>query len=234
MKLTFNWLKELVDLPAGRKRNGEKGPHAIAKTLTMAGIEVESLRPFYQDPGVVVGLVTEVRPHPQADRLSLVMVDIGDEKLPVVCGAPNVRVRIKSPLAKAGTALPSGTSVKATLIRGESSEGMLCSERELDLSQHHEGIMILPDDAPLGQPVFSYLGLNDWILEVGVTPNRGDCLGVLGLAREVAALTGRNLRRPPSSHHGKDSSLKRLVEVEIEDSRLCPRYSARMVSDLRP
>ncbi|MFQ5540313.1 MAG: phenylalanine--tRNA ligase subunit beta, partial [Candidatus Binatia bacterium] len=95
-------------------------------------------------------------------------------------------------------------------------------------------IMILPENAPLGHPVFSYLGLNDWVLEVGVTPNRGDCLGVLGLAREVAALTGGRLRRPPSSHHAKDSSLKRLVEVMIRDSRLCPRYSARMVCDLRP
>ncbi len=239
MKLTINWLKELVNLPAGLKGDGEEGPHAIAKTLTMAGIEVESLRPFYQDPGVVVGLVTEVRPHLRADRLSLAVVDIGDQKLSVVCGARNVRVGIKSPLAKAGTALPSGAIVKATSIRGESSDGMLCSERELNLSQHHEGIMILPDDAPLGKPLFPYLGLNDWILEIGVTPNRGDCLGVLGLAREVAALTGGSLRRPPSSHPGKVSKVKQssllpVVKVEIQDSRLCPRYSARMVSDLRP
>lgn len=234
MKFTFNWLKELVDLPAGFTGNGEEGPHAVARALTMAGLEVESLRPFGRVPGVVVGLVTEVRPHPRADRLFLVTVGTRDEKITVVCGASNVRVGMKSPLAKAGTALPSGTVVKATVIRGEASDGMLCSERELGLSQDHEGIMTLPEDAPLGQSVFSCLGLNDWILEVAVTPNRGDCLGVLGLARELAALTGGRLRRPPSSRHAKDSSLKRLVDVEIRDSRLCPRYSARMVCDLHP
>jgi len=234
MKFTFNWLKELVDLPAGFIGNGEEGPHAVARALTMAGLEVESLRPFGRVSGVVVGLVTEVRPHPRADRLFLVTVGTRDEKIAVVCGASNVRVGMKSPLAKADTALPSGTIVKATVIRGESSDGMLCSERELGLSQDHEGIMTLPEDAPLGQSVYSCLGLNDWILEVAVTPNRGDCLGVLGLARELAALTGGRLRRPPSSRHAKDSTLKRLVDVEIRDSRLCPRYSARMVCDLHP
>ncbi|MFQ5850856.1 MAG: phenylalanine--tRNA ligase subunit beta [Candidatus Binatia bacterium] len=234
MNLTFNWLREFTDLPAGCKGNGEEGPQDIAKALTMAGIEVESLRPSYQDPGVVVGLVTKVRPHPRAGHLSLCTVEIGDEKLSVVCGAPNVRVGIKAPLVKAGTVLPSGTNVQAKTIRGEASDGMLCSEMELGLSRNHEGVMLLPEDAPLGAPVFSYLGLNDWILEVGVTPNRGDCLGILGLAREVAAVTGRRLRYPPSTPHSKDSSLERIVDVEIRDPRLCPRYSARMVQDLCP
>ncbi len=230
MKLTYNWLKEFVDIPSGRTH--EEGPHRIARELTMAGLEVESLQPTAQGQEIVVARVTDVRPHPKADRLSLCMVDAGGETLQVVCGAPNVRAGIKAPLAKVGSMLPSGLNIKTATIRGESSHGMLCSEIELGLSKNHEGILILPEDAPLGQALFPYLGMDDWILEVGVTPNRGDCLGILGIAREISTLTGAKLKVPPSSPHTKDTSLTRLVQVRIENPKLCPRYSARMVTDL--
>lgn len=200
----------------------------------MAGLEVDSLKPTAEGSEIVVALVKEVRTHPRADHLSLCNLDIGRECLQVVCGAPNVRPGIKAPLAKAGITLPSGTELKTVTIRGELSYGMLCSEMELGLSRDHDGIMILPDNAPVGSRVLPYLGLEDWIFEVAVTPNRGDCLGIRGIAREVSALTGGKLKSPPSVPHDKNSSLSRTVQVHIEDPKLCPRYSARLVSDLKP
>ncbi len=209
------------------------GPRGVADTLTMAGIEVESITPLFQETGIVVGRVEEIRPHPRSDHLSLCRVDAGGTKFPVVCGAPNVRVGIKAPLAKEGILLLDGTQVKSTTIRGEISNGMLCSERELALSEDHKGIMILSDKAPLGRPAYQHLGLNDWLIEVGVTPNRGDCLGILGLAREVSALRGNSLKTPSVSPHGNNPGLKRLLGVEVRDPKLCPRYSARIVTGLQ-
>ncbi len=234
MKLTYNWLKEFVNLPTGGAE--DEGPQRIARLLTMAGLEVESIQATGQGRDIVVARVTDVRPHPKADRLFLCTVDFGGDALQVVCGAPNVRVGIKAPLAKVGSVLPSGLNIKTATIRGEPSQGMLCSENELGLSKDHEGILILPEDAPIGLALFSYLGMDDWILEVGVTPNRGDCLGILGMAREIGTLTGAKLKSPPISPQTKDASLARLVQVRIENPELCPRYSARMVTqlELRP
>ncbi len=234
MKFTYNWLREFIDLPTGYAGNGGKGPLAVAELLTMAGLEVDSLKPIGIGSEIVVALVKEARPHPHSDHLSLCSVEIEGEQLQIVCGAPNVRTGIKAPLAKAGTALPSGIELKEVTIRGELSQGMLCSERELELSRDHEGIMILPEDAPVGRRVFSYLGLEDWVFEVAVTPNRGDCLGIHGIARELGALTGGKLRPPPSAPVAKGPPLNRTVQVHIEDSKLCPRYSARVVTNLSP
>ena len=230
MKLTYNWLKGFVDLSS--RSTEDEGPHKIARLLTMAGLEVESIQAPASGQEIVVARVTDVRRHPKADRLFLCTVDSGGEALQVVCGAPNVRVGIKAPLAKVGAVLPSGLNIKPATIRGESSHGMLCSENELGLSKDHEGILILPEDAPIGRALFSYLGMDDWILEVGVTPNRGDCLGILGMAREISTLTGAKLKSLPSTPHTKDTSLTRLVQVRIENPKLCSRYSARVVEHL--
>lgn len=233
MKLTFNWLKELVELPD--TAGGEAfGPEELAERLTQAGLEVEAVRPLPDGAGAVIVEVTTVRPHPDADRLSVCEVPDNGRALSIVCGAPNVRPGMKTALLRAGSVLPSGQAVERRPIRGVASEGMLCSEKELGLSDDHRGIMELPADAPAGASLHEYLGLDDWMLEVSVTPNRGDCLSVLGMAREIAALTGGRLRVPVIPEHLRDHPPTIPVSVEIEDPALCPRYSARLIHGLRP
>ena len=233
MKLTFNWLMEWVEVP-GAAGGGSFGPDELAERLTHAGLEVEAVKPLSDDVGAVVVEVTDVRPHPDADRLSVCEVRDRGEPLRIVCGAPNVRPGLKTAFLRAGSVLPSGQAIERRPIRGVASEGMLCSEKELGLSDDHRGIMELPGDAPAGAPLREYLGLNDWMLEVSVTPNRGDCLSVLGLAREIAALTGGRLRVPAIPGHLRQHPPTIPVSVEIADPALCPRYSARLIHRLRP
>ncbi|MEJ0072201.1 MAG: phenylalanine--tRNA ligase subunit beta [Pseudomonadota bacterium] len=181
MKFTISWLKTHLDTAADLP--------TIARTLTMLGLEVEAvvdqaaaLKPF------IVGDVIEAKPHPNADRLRVCLVDTGAEKLQVVCGAPNARAGMKGVFAGAGTTIPrSGLLLKKTSIRGAESNGMLCSSYEMGLSDDHEGIIELPADAPVGQPFAAVLGLDDPMLDVNVLPNRADCLGVRGIARDLAA-----------------------------------------------
>ncbi len=231
MKLTFNWLMELVELPDAV---GSFGPDELAERLTHAGLEVEAVRPLSEDAGAVIVEVADVRRHPDADRLSVCEVHDDGEPLSIVCGAPNVRPGMKTVLLRVGAVLPSGQAIERRPIRGVASEGMLCSEKELGFSDDHRGIMELPGDAPAGASLHEYLGLNDWMVEVSVTPNRGDCLSVLGLAREVAALTGGKLRVPAIPDHLRGHLPTIPVSVEIMDAALCPRYSARLIHGLRP
>ncbi len=231
MKLTFNWLMELVELP---EAVGSFGPDELAERLTHAGLEVEAVRPLSGDTGAVIVEVRDVQPHPDADRLSVCEVHGDGEPVRIVCGAPNVRPNMKTALLRVGSVLPSGQAIERRPIRGVPSEGMLCSEKELELSDDHHGIMDLPADAPTGASLHDYLGLNDWMVEVSVTPNRGDCLSVLGLAREIAALTGGKLRVPAIPDHLRDHPPTIPVSVEIVDPVLCPRYSARLIHGLRP
>ena len=233
MKLTFNWLMELVELPdtAG---GGPFGPEELAERLTDAGLEVEAVRPLSDDAGAVIAEVQDVRPHPDADRLSVCEVPDNGRALTIVCGAPNVHPGMKTALLRVGSVLPSGQAIERRPIRGVASEGMLCSEKELGLSDDHRGIMELPVDAPAGASLHGYLGLDDWMLEVSVTPNRGDCLSVLGMAREIAALTGGRLRIPVIPDHLRGHPPEIPVSVEIKDPALCPRYSARLIQGLRP
>ncbi len=233
MKLTFNWLMELVELP-GAAGEGSFGPEELADRLTHAGLEVEAVQPLADDAGAVVVEVRDVRPHPDADRLSVCEIHDHGEPLRIVCGAPNVRAGMKTAFLRVGSVLPSGQAIERRPIRGIPSEGMLCSEKELGLSDDHRGIMELPGDAPAGVLLQDYLGLNDWMVEVSVTPNRGDCLSVLGLAREIAALTGGRLRAPAIPAHLRDHPPTIPVAVEILDPDLCPRYSARLIHGLRP
>ena len=233
MKLTFNWLMELVQLPdAGG--GASFGPEELAERLTHAGLEVEAVRPLSDDAGAVVVEITDVEPHPNADRLSVCRIQDGGEPLGIVCGAPNVRPGLKTAFLRVGSLLPSGQAIERRPIRGVPSEGMLCSEKELGFSDDHRGIMELPGDAPAGASLNEYLGLNDWMLEVSITPNRGDCLSVLGLAREIAALTGGTLKAPVIPDHLQGHPPTIPVSVEILDPVLCPRYSARLIRGLRP
>lgn len=233
MKLTFNWLMELVEVPdtAGR---GSFGPDELAERLTHAGLEVEAVKPLAADAGALIVEVADVQPHPNADRLSVCEIRDDGEPRRIVCGAPNVRTGMRTAFLRVGAVLPSGQAIERRPIRGIPSDGMLCSEKELELSDDHRGIMELPGDAPAGTLLNEYLGLNDWMLEVSVTPNRGDCLSVMGLAREIAALTGGKLRVPAIPDHLREHPPEIPVSVEILDPVLCPRYSARLIHGLRP
>jgi phenylalanyl-tRNA synthetase beta chain len=226
MKVSFNWLKEYVDCGLT--------PTELADRLTMAGLEVEGVEE--KGPGltgVVVAQIVSIAPHPQADRLSLCSVKTGERTYPIVCGARNMKQGDKVALAVVGAELPGEVQIKKTKIRGEQSEGMLCSEAELGLSTSAEGIMILPPEAPLGMPVADALNTRDHLLELSVTPNRGDCLSILGVAREVAALLGAALHPPSLKIQEGKQRVEESVRVSILDPDLCPRYSTRLITKVR-
>ena len=241
MKLPLSWLAEFVTL--------EAGVDELCRRLTLAGLEVESVErvaPGFSD--VFVARVLKVERHPNADRLNLCDVDAGAVgRFSVVCGAPNVTAGMVAPFARLGArligsghgsggprarSLQDAPPLEAAVIRGVRSEGMLCSERELGFSDDHAGILALPDDAPTGVERASYLRADDTVLDIAITPNRGDCLSVLGLAREVAALFGLKLKQPavksamlkPRGADSRDEGRK-LLAVEILAPELCPHYA---------
>jgi len=225
MKVPLKWLKDYVDtgLP----------PAEIARRLTMAGTEtgLVSLGQGWQ--GVVVGEIIAVEPHPDADRLRLVTVDLSVDKQTVVCGAPNLRCGDKIAFAAVGTELIDGhTGQKAVLkkakIRGVTSCGMVCSEKELGISDSHQGIMVLPSEAEPGTSLADFLG--DTVLDLEVTPNRPDLLSVIGVAREVAALTGRRVSVPEPGFEAQGEPIGGQISVEIADPDLCPRYCASLIT----
>jgi phenylalanyl-tRNA synthetase beta chain len=203
----------------------------------MAGSEVSEILSTSRDwVGISVAQVVDVSPHPNADRLHLATVDLGSERMTVVCGAPNVAAGQKVAFARLGAELIDGHSgepaiLKAARIRGVESAGMVCSERELGLSDYHEGILVLPEDAPVGTPLADYLG--DTVLDLDTTPNRPDCLSVLGIAREVAALTGQTVREPPLDYPEEGRPAKERAKIEIADRDLCPRYCATLIDGVR-
>jgi phenylalanyl-tRNA synthetase beta chain len=226
MKVTYNWLKEFVDF--------DLSPEALADVLTMLGLEVEGMEK--QGCGmddVVVALVEEKRQHPNADKLSLCRVNNGSEVLDVVCGAQNFKQGDTVALAQIGATLPGDFKIKRSKIRGEESCGMLCSEKELNLAEESAGIMVLPDGLTLGTPLFEALGLKDTLLEIGLTPNRADCLSVAGIAREIAAKLGTRVRYPDAAMAEGADAAAATIGVTIEDVDLCPRYAARYISGCR-
>ncbi|MDP2991663.1 MAG: phenylalanine--tRNA ligase subunit beta, partial [Kiritimatiellota bacterium] len=234
MKVPLSWLKEFVAF--------EATPEALAERLTFAGLEVEDATRIGSDfKDIVVGEILSVNPHPNADRLTLCDVATGRETLRVVCGAPNVNVGDKVPFAAIGTVLPNGTKIKSAKIRGEASFGMLCAEDELGLSEDHAGLMQLPRDIPAGTPLVEVVGGPDVVLTIEVTPNRPDCLSILGIAREVAALYGCRLNLPSIQFPETGSpaadaparnathSVAGGLAVAVEDAEGCPRYTARLL-----
>jgi phenylalanyl-tRNA synthetase beta chain len=228
MRVSLEWLREYVDF--------DLSPTELAEKLTMVGLEVEE---FISTPTegldeVVVGKIIRMEPHPNADKLSICTVDIGtDECLSVICGAPNAREGLLSPLALEGAELPSGAKIKAAEIRGEVSHGMLCSEKELKIGDDASGLMELSPEHEPGTPIIEALGLRNVVLKLELTPNRSDCLGIVGVAREVSAITGNPLRKPHISFSEVDTKASDLTSVTIEAPDLCPRYAARLVRGVR-
>ncbi len=225
MRLSINWLKDFVPLTVSAPELAEK--------LTLAGLEIDAIETFAPSfTGVLVARALSVEPHPQADRLQVVVVDDGRQQHRVVCGAPNVQAGGLYAFAPVGAVLADGKPLKAATIRGLLSEGMLLAEDELGLSDDHSGLLALPPHTPLGADLASVLGLHDVVLEVAVTPNRPDCLSVLGLAREVAALYDLPLHLPAIELVEDPEPVTAHAQVVIEDPENCPRYTARMVVDL--
>jgi phenylalanyl-tRNA synthetase beta chain len=206
----------------------------LAHRLTMVGLEVESVEPQGNDlSGVVVGEVLKVNQHPDADKLSVCQVSVGKRKaVEVVCGAPNVVAGMKSPFAPPGTSLPNGVKLEKAKIRGVQSNGMLCSEIELGLGEDAAGIIELPADARPGQALTDYLDLPDNTFDLDLTPNRGDCFSVLGIARDVSAVTATPLKDPAVK------AVKGTVEdehpVELVLPEGCPRFAGRVIKGIDP
>ncbi len=227
MRLTLNWLKDYVET--------DLSPEELADLLTMAGLEVEAVEHLGDGlEGVVAARLVSVDKHPDADRLTLCRVYAGGEEAHVVCGAPNVRKNMITAYAAPGVRLPGGMAVKETRIRGQVSHGILLAEDEMGLTDDHNGVMELPGNSAPGTPVNKILPLEDWAFEIGITPNRPDCASVIGIAREVAALTGKGLQKPGLPSLGnKQGSIQEHTSVTIEDPIGCPRYSAGLVRDVK-
>ncbi len=230
MRVPLSWLSEYVDITLD--------PEELARRLTIGGVEVgEIISTGGEWAGIRVAEVVEVKRHPNADRLSLATVDVGGgERHTVVCGAPNVAAGQKIAFAGVGTRLIDGHTgkpsvLKAAVIRGVESAGMVCSEKELGLSDSHEGILVLPAAAPVGRPLSSVLG--ETIFDLDLTPNRPDLLSILGVAREVAALTGQTVRDPSIEYKEAAAATKGRAHVEINDPDLCPRYVAALIENVK-
>jgi len=220
MNIPESWLRSFCN-PAIR---GEE----LGDRLTMAGVEVEAYQPVGpQFSGVVVAQILEVARHPNADKLTVCTVDAGGEKLKVVCGAPNVRVGMKAPLARIGAQIP-GISVQKTTIRGVESAGMLCSARELGLSDDHSGLLEL--NAKPGSDARAALALDERVLTLKLKPNRADCLSVLGVAREVSALTGAKLELPRIEAVPAKSEARHPVKIAAPEG--CGRFAGRVIRNV--
>ena len=227
MKVSYNWLKEFIDIPWDARE--------LAERLEMTGTGVESITDI--DPGftkVVTGIVKAIEPHPQADKLSVTKVDAGTgEELTIVCGAKNIAVGDKVPVALIGAELKGGHKIGKATLRGVESFGMLCSETELELGEDGRGIMILDPETKIGLPLHDVLGLKDTVIEFEITPNRPDCMSMIGIAREVAALTGGDLRLPATDIVESKKPASGVASVRIDSPDLCPRYSARVVEGVK-
>lgn len=227
MKVPLSWLSEYVDLSGFTVQE-------LSDLLTFSGVEVEGIDKVGHDyVNFVVGEVRACERHPQADKLSLCRVFDGTGELQVICGAPNVAAGQKVCLAKIGAKLPDGTAIRKARIRGVESYGMLCAADELGLSTDHAGILILDGAEPAGRPLAEVLPPPETVFDLEITWNRPDCLSIIGIAREFAALLHRPLRLPDVSFDEKGEAIEKLAAVKIEDKVNCPRYVARVMTDVR-
>ncbi len=224
MKFSEKWLREWV--------NPEVDTDTLVAQLTLAGLEVDAVEPVAGDfKGVVVGQVISVEPHPDADKLRCCKVDVaGDELLSIVCGASNVREGLKVPVAVVGSVLPGNFKIKKAKLRGVESFGMLCGASEIGLVDNVKGLMELSDNAPIGQDFRAYLELDDVSIDVDLTPNRSDCLGIAGIAREVGVLTGCDLTQWPKETITEQSN--KIVTVKVDAPSDCPRYVGRVIENV--
>lgn len=226
MKISENWLREWV--------NPNLDTDALVEQLTIAGLEVDGVAPaagIFTD--VVVADVISVEPHPDADKLRICQVNFGgDASAQVVCGAANVYAGMKAPLAKVGASLPGGMKIKKAKLRGIESFGMLCSEQELGMAASADGLMELPGDADIGQSIGDYLGLDDMLVEIDLTPNRGDCLSIRGIAREVAALNRLSINRP--DYDLVQPTIDETFRIVLDSPQDCPAYTGRIIKGINP
>jgi phenylalanyl-tRNA synthetase beta chain len=225
VRIPFEWLKEFVVI--------EMEPHELASNLTMRGLEVESvenIEPSFDD--VVIGRIVEIEKHPKADKLSLCKVDTGSEALLIVCGATNIAVGDKVPLAKVGATLEGGFVIEKRPVRGVESLGMLCSEKELGISDDHTGIFILPEEFVVGTMLADVPGMRDVVYDINVPPNRGDCLSMYGIAREVGSILKQKAKLPDFKLAPGEGNVKDYISLEIFDTASCPRYVLRMINGI--
>jgi len=226
MLVSLKWLKDYVDINVTAEE--------LAGKLTMAGLEVDeikTIRPSFS--GVVAAKIISVKPHPAADKLSLCDVTDGSQTYRVVCGAKNIKAGDIVPLAKVGATIPGGYTIKSSVLRGEKSDGMLCSEAELETGDNSSGIWQLPENLTLGVPLETALDLSDTVLDVSITPNRADCLSMIGIAREVAAITGEKIKIPVGLIKEIIEDISLHTSVTIIDADLCPRYTARLLINVK-
>ncbi|MDP2645055.1 MAG: phenylalanine--tRNA ligase subunit beta [Desulfobacterales bacterium] len=225
MKVSLSWLKDYVPV--------SMEPRVLADALTMAGLEVEAISDRYDYlEQVLVGRILDIASHPGADKLKLCQVDLGDRRISVVCGAPNISKDMLTPVALPGTCLPDGFTLEKSLIRGQLSEGMICSQGELGLGPDRSGVMVIGRQASVGAPLSKALNLSDPVFEIGLTPNRPDCLCIVGIAREVAALQKTRIKYPEIDFLESQGPISRMTSVTIEAPDLCPRYTAGLVENI--
>jgi len=237
MKIPINWLKEFVDIGSSLEK--------LADKLLRLGIEVERIEESATLKGIKIGKVLSVKKHPSADKLTICMVDVGDgSPKQIICGASNVKEGIKVPVVLPGSTLPNGLKIEKRAIRGVDSYGMICSETELGLGEDSSGIWILPDKCKVGAELSDEIETDDAVIEIKITPNRGDCLSVMGIARELAAstlnqnklgsgLASQKLKMPKSAVKEISEKIKDKIEIKVQDSDSCPRYTARMLEGVQ-
>ncbi|MFA4884896.1 MAG: phenylalanine--tRNA ligase subunit beta, partial [Desulfotomaculaceae bacterium] len=232
MKVSYKWLQEFVDI--------DISPQELADRLTLAGVAVEGVTELGVGvEKVLTGRIETINPHPNADKLTVTSVNVGTEKLQIITAATNVREGDVIPVAVEGAKLASGLVIKRAKLRGVESRGMMCSGQELGIdpktmpAEQAHGIMILPPGTQLGKDAKEVLGLNDTILELDLTPNRGDCLSIIGVAREVTVLLGRPFRLPAASFPELGESIEGQVRVDIQDPDLCRRFVGRLIKNVR-
>lgn len=228
MKISLNWLKNYIDI-------SNFSAFELKNILTNAGLEVEAIEEIGKSlEGFVIGEVVSKEKHPNADKLTICKVNDGKEIHQVICGAPNVEAGQRIVFAPIGLILPgTGEKLKKAKIRGVESFGMICSEMELGLGDDHTGILVLDKDAPVGAAFIDYLGLNDYVLEIGITPNRPDALSNIGIAREISAITKKKFVLPKIDLIENDEKIEKYLKVEIENDKDCPRYCARLVKNVK-
>jgi len=227
MLVSLKKIREFVDF--------EMSIEELDNTLTMLGLEVESIVDYNKKyTGFYVAEVTECEKHPNADKLSVCQVNFGGDTVQVVCGAPNVRKGQKVVFGTIGAVVPNGGfKLEKRKIRDVVSFGMICSQVELDLGEESSGIWVLPEDAPVGMEFAKYYGLDDVVLEIGITPNKADCLSHLGIAREIAAKLNKKFRYPEIKVISNNENSENYASITIEDASICPRYSARIIKNVK-
>ncbi|MBC2693943.1 MAG: phenylalanine--tRNA ligase subunit beta, partial [Desulfobacteraceae bacterium] len=226
MKISLSWLNDYIPID-------KESYSSIADSLTMVGLEVDSVTNRYDYlNSVVVGRILNIKAHPNAEKLKICDVDIGSHIIQVVCGAPNIYKDMVAPVALQGTRFPEGYVLEKGRIRNELSEGMLCSEAELGLGSDRSGVLILDQKQLTGNKLAKALELSDMVIEIDLTPNRPDCLSIIGIAREIAALQQITIKYPETSLSNSGDKISDFTSITIKAPDLCPRYSARLVFDI--